>query len=114
MKNQIIRPLDSREKEIINKLLEKEFGEREIVRKQLSETNVIESSDGTGTLIFDVGKSGKPPHWIPVEAECKDIDGVPIHVLLHMRENMIYELEIYKEDSTPIIRKPTADQLELI
>jgi hypothetical protein len=39
---------------------------------------------------------------IPVEAEAEDIDGVTFHVLLHVVDGYINELEIYRNDSLPV------------
>jgi len=40
---------------------------------------------------------------IPAEAEFRDTDGVLIHILLHVIDGKVNELEIYKEDGSPII-----------
>jgi hypothetical protein len=50
-------------------------------------------------------------HYIPVEASAKDIDGITLHVLLHIRGGQLYELEYVKEGLAPLLQKPTADDL---
>jgi hypothetical protein len=39
---------------------------------------------------------------IPVEAELEDGDGVTIHLLLHVLEGYLNELEVYRDDSAPV------------
>ena len=52
------------------------------------------------------GRSGRPltavVQRVPVEAEAEDIDGVTVHVLLHVIDGYIDELEIYRDDSAPL------------
>ena len=50
----------------------------------------------------------------PVEAEVVDSDGVLIHVLLHVLEGFLDELEIYREDSEHLVKAIRADDLEVI
>jgi hypothetical protein len=38
---------------------------------------------------------------IPVEAEIDDADGVTIHILLHVVDGYIDELEFYRDDGSP-------------
>jgi len=40
---------------------------------------------------------------IPVEATYTDDDGVGVHVLIHVINGLLDELEIYREDSEPIL-----------
>jgi len=35
---------------------------------------------------------------VPVEAELEDVDGVTIHVLLHVVQGFLNELEVFRED----------------
>jgi hypothetical protein len=51
---------------------------------------------------------------IPVEAELKDADGVTIHVLLHVLDGLLNELEVYRDDSGPIQRQISPEELDLI
>lgn len=39
---------------------------------------------------------------VPVEAEIPDNDGINVRVLLHVVDGLLAELEIYKDDLTPI------------
>jgi hypothetical protein len=51
---------------------------------------------------------------IPIEAEGKDIDGVKIHILLHVVDGFMDELEIFREDPEPIRELPPPETFELI
>ena len=51
---------------------------------------------------------------IPVEASGKDQDGVQIHVLLHVLDGAAKELEIYKDDGSPILRMPNPREMQLL
>jgi hypothetical protein len=44
---------------------------------------------------------------IPVEASYPDADGVIVHVLLHIIEGRLDELEVYREDSGRVLVPPT-------
>lgn len=50
---------------------------------------------------------------IPVEAELPDNDGVSIHVLLHVVNGLLAELEIYKDDLSPIQESLCAEKIRL-
>lgn len=39
---------------------------------------------------------------VPAEGEYQDLDGVTVHVLLHIVEGVVKELELYKEDGTTV------------
>ena len=51
---------------------------------------------------------------IPVEAELEDTDGVTIHLLLHVVNGLMHELEIYKDDSSPVRRSISPDDLRFM
>lgn len=41
---------------------------------------------------------------IPVEAEYRNVDGMPVHVLLHDVNGYLHDLEVDGEDSQPVKR----------
>jgi hypothetical protein len=51
---------------------------------------------------------------VPVEAERPDDDGVVIHVLLHVVDGFLNELEIYRDDSKSVRRAVTPEDLNLV
>jgi hypothetical protein len=57
--------------------------------------------------------SASVTHPVPVEAEGQDLDGTRIHFLLHVRDGVLKELEIYREDGQQIQRLPNADSLSV-
>ncbi len=52
-------------------------------------------------------------HRVPVEAEYDDEDSVIVHVLLHVVEGRIAELEFYKDDGSAILRRPAPADLRV-
>lgn len=75
------------------------------LRQQLS-TTLGSTLDENGSL--RLAASGGPlahmVRLIPVEAEFADLDGVIVHVLLHVVNGRLHELEIYREDSGEVLR----------
>lgn len=51
---------------------------------------------------------------IPVEAEFPDNDGISVRVLLHVVNGFLSELEIYKDDLTPIQSSLQPSRLRLV
>jgi hypothetical protein len=51
---------------------------------------------------------------VPVEAELVDEDGVIVHVLLHVVDGFLNELEVYREDSAPVRRVIRPEELRLL
>jgi hypothetical protein len=49
-----------------------------------------------------------------VEAEAEDVDGVPIHLLLHVVDGMARELELFREDGKTVQRQPSPQDLRLL
>jgi hypothetical protein len=47
----------------------------------------------------------------PHGGKCKDIDSIHIHVLLHVVDGFMNELEIYKDDSSRVQKVPPAEDL---
>ncbi len=76
----------------------------------------VRSLDANGSFAF-VRVEGRPAEVvrrIPVEAETEDEDGTTIHVLVHVLDGRLNELEIYREDSGPVTRRPAPDSLRLV
>jgi hypothetical protein len=64
----------------------------------------VSSIDAEGSLALSA--PGGPPApvvpRIPVEAELEDEDGTTVHILLHVIDGRLNELEIYRDDSGAI------------
>ena len=97
---------------MIEKLLASEFPGRDELRLQLDSITAVEIDDD-GSLSLQ-GGSASPSSlkylW-PPEGECRDEDGVMIHVLLHVKSGTLHELEVFKDDSSNVCRRPTAESL---
>jgi hypothetical protein len=76
----------------------------------------VREIDDNGSLEF--APSDKTPadvaRRIPVEAELNDSDDVTIHVLLHVVEGLLKELEVYRDDSGRVQRVLAPEDLRLM
>ena len=114
-----MRPLSKYEKSILDVLLTRiDFPGRIAIRQQVSNAQV-EEIDADGSLRFlvsaDSQRIAPVKTRIPVEAEFIDIDGVHGHVLLHVSdEGRIEELELYKDDLSPVKARPQPENLDVM
>ena len=107
--NSSVRPLKIRERELLEKLLEPEFPGRDELRRQLDSVTAKEIlEDGTCALQCRPCLPAPVKRGVPTEGECPDADGVTIHVLLHVKDGFMSELEILKFGSSKILNPPTA------
>lgn len=109
------RKLTDEETRLIDRLLEEDFPGRDAILQQIRSSRVKEWDDRNGSLQFDVGPSplALTTSRIPVEGEFEDVDGVTIHILLHVVNGHVKDLEVYKDDSSEVIKLPKAEQLRL-
>jgi len=109
------RPLTENERAILDVLLQVPFAGRDEVRQQLEDC-LVKRIDGEGSLEFIVTKDVRAPVTtrIPVEGEMVDEDGIPVRLLLHVVEDTVRELEIYKGDGSPLIKTLTPSGLRLV
>jgi hypothetical protein len=72
-------------------------------------TTLVTRLDEDGSLRLDPGDTipAAVKRRIPVEASYPDADGVIVHVLLHIIEGRLDELEVYREDSGRVLVPPT-------
>jgi hypothetical protein len=94
------RPLHDEEKHVLNSLFSVDFPGRDALVEQAS-TAPVRQIDENGSLQFASvsGPRAQLVRRIPVEAEVEDADSVTVHVLLHVLEGALSELEIFREDS---------------
>lgn len=112
---QEFRDPSDQEVELIRKLLAADFPGKTEVMKQLQSCRV-RRIDSEGSLEIRPSAAAGPAvitKRIPVEANAPDDDGVDVNVLLHVVDGFVTELEIYKNDGTPIRRMPRADDLNV-
>lgn len=108
------RPPTEAETAWLHRLLTAEFTGRDEIAKQLHELQV-RVIDDDGSLELKPTKDAPVAtvkQSIPVEAEGRDEDGVPVYLLLFVENGYIKELEIYKADGSPIRRMPSASEFE--
>lgn len=114
MKLSEVRALTSYEKRLINRLLEEEFPGRDAILEQIKSSQARQI-DAHGCLEFRVGTDlpAVTRFRVPVEGEFEDVDGVTIHILLHIVDEKAKTLEIFKEDLSEVIRLPEPEHLRL-
>jgi hypothetical protein len=109
------RAMTSAGQDVLATLLRAEFRGRDALRQQVASAtaHVIEDD---GSLAFSVidGARADIVRRVPVEAELEDVDGVTIHVLLHVADGMLDELEIFREDSRRVQRPTVPTEFRVI
>lgn len=106
------RPLNTNEMELLTKLLDHDFPGRDALRRQLSSvTGRRIDENGSIELRTAENERAEVQSASPTEGTCADIDGVPIAVMLHVKEGKLRLLEIFKEDGSEIQRPPKAEAL---
>jgi hypothetical protein len=106
------RALNTEEMQVLKRLLDHEFPGRDELREQLgSVVGRTIDEDGGLSLRCDAGSPAPVLCRVPTEGKCADLDAVQIHVLLHVVDGFMNELEIYKEDSSTVQRYPAAENL---
>ena len=111
-----MRPLAAGERAVLDKLLSESFPGRDALAEQARDVRVRSiDADGSLALMPDPGVCpADVVRRIPVEAEAEDLDGVAIHVLLHVVDGYMKELEVYREDSSRVVRPITPDALSTV
>jgi hypothetical protein len=108
------RPSDL-ERQLLNILLSPDFPGKMALTEQAM-TPSVRKIDDNGSLAFAPSEVRRASviRRIPVEAELDDQDSVTIHVLLHVVDGLLNELEVYRDDSGRIRRALTPDDLRLM
>jgi hypothetical protein len=101
---------------LVEFLLDAPFLGRDQLRRQMASANAVgECPDGCLTIMFRVDRSlaPTPPDavTVPVEAEGRDADGMPILVALHAADGYLQELEIVRFDGDAPRSFPRPDSL---
>lgn len=113
MKDQF-RLLTDYELRLIDRLLSESFPARDAIRAQVVDS-LAKEIDSDGSLEIRVSDKSPPvvsKFRVPVEGWFEDEDGIHIHVLLHVVNGRLNELEIYKDDGR-IIKMPDPEQLAI-
>lgn len=108
------RPLTDHERGVLEKLLEPAFPGRDELLDQMNSVTA-QKIDDDGSLVLQCGPSRPAPVKcrVPTEGECVDTDGIAIHVLLHVVDGMMSELEVFKDDSSRVRNLPAPRELML-
>jgi len=111
------RPLNDGERELLARMLVAEFPGIVEVRAQIAASSILRC-DVVGGVVFTFGVADDAVRVevsgpVPVEAEGVDEDGMGIHILLHVEDGKVRELEIYREDGLPIRHVPLADSVRV-
>lgn len=117
MKNNIestFRKLNESELDLLVFLLSQDFPGRDILKEQLKTCKVM-TIDKEGGLKFDIKSDSTAPviRRVPIEAEMLDADGIKVHILLHVINGKLSELEFYKDDGSEIINEVLISNLKL-
>lgn len=107
------RELSSKEKDLVEKLVEAAAYERDQLRTQLNHIKGKQIGDD-GTLQLQC-LGGQPGSYTPVaEGVFKDADGADVAVILHLGEGgFMSMLEIIKYDGSQIVDPPSAENLSI-
>ena len=112
----IYRPLTEWEQQIILRLLqESPFAGRDDLLVQLEHV-VGQPIDEDGSLSLKCSSALKAvvKQRVPVEGEVPDMDGMVIHYLLHVVDGKMNELEVYKDDSSKVLRQAEPEDLKVM
>lgn len=114
-KSTVFREMTTQERRVLERLLSSDFPGREVLDRQIRDA-LVRQIDDEGSLEFSVRSHDRAEvsKRIPTEAEFEDADGVTAHILLHVVDGKCNELEIYKDDSTPITIRPEPENLRLV
>jgi hypothetical protein len=114
-REQEFRPLSDQERQLLAALLSAEFTGKSALAEQVKMASV-RAIDDNGSLEFAPtdGTPAQVDRRIPVEAEIDDSDGVTIHVLLHVVDGIVKELEVYRDDSGRVQRALAPGELRLL
>ena len=109
------RELTSAERKVIERLLQERFDGRNELLCQLDGAQV-RAIDPNGSLSFRINgpTTAKVRTRVPVEAAAPDVDGASVHVLLHVVDGRMTELEVYREDLRPVLQFPAASKLTVM
>jgi hypothetical protein len=116
--NEPYRLPDKVELAVINKLLEKGFPRRDDLLAQLKDL-MVKTIDSEGSLSLKVNPPVAPmqlrgrtvAEGYYSDEEVSSSEGPQVHVLLHVLDNRLVELEIYKDDGSAIKKPPLAGNL---
>ena len=110
------RALSDLERSVLKRLLSADFPGRADLSGQIAGA-LVQPLDPEGSFSIRPAPGSRKAEVlrrVPVEAEYDDADGVTVHVLLHVLDGYLNELEIYREDSGPLRATVMPDEFRLV
>jgi hypothetical protein len=108
------RLLNDYETMILSRLLQCEFEGRDSIASQLRSARARPIDDsGSIEIMANLGPAADVATRVPVEAQCLDVDGVPISIMLFVANGFINELEFSKADGSAIKKMPDPEALDV-
>ena len=110
------RPLSDWERRILLKLLQAApFAGRDDLLLQVEKATARSiDEDGSISLKSSPTPKASVTARIPVEGEAQDTDGMVIHYLLHVVDGTMSELEVYKDDSSRVLRQVDPEEVTVM
>jgi hypothetical protein len=113
MKNPELRPLSDADRELLRKLFKIDFAGRSELLQQIP-TLLTKTIDENGSLLFQVPSSILSPAKTGPVVEARYADAntgednpAHVNILLHVKDGKLSMLEIFKDDSSRILKKPS-------
>ena len=111
----ITRRPNSLERRLIQTLLSESFPGRDELAIQASTASVKPGDDESILFVVDASLPPAPVLYrVPVDGSAEDVDGVPIHFLLHVVNGRLTEIDVHREDGKLIRRMPNPESLRLV
>lgn len=101
------------ERRLFDRLMDCECKGRDSLRVQLSNCCVRTYAKNGCLEINTESPWADVDARVPVEGTVKDADGFVIYYLLHVVNGKACTLEIYKEDGSPLSRRPDIESIEV-
>ena len=108
-------PLDVESVGILTALVAEPFPGRDEIALQLAVAR-SRRIDDHGCLALSARDAPRATvlRRIPIEAEADDLDGMTIHILLHVIDGYIDELELYREDGRAFLAPVRSEAIRIV
>lgn len=110
----ISRRLSVDEKGLLQRLLAMRSEEYQELEDLHLDQSLVTEIDSYGSLKFIGREQGGIQVKLPVEAQFQDQDGMWVHAILFKKGTAIDELEIYKDDGSPMQRRPSQGEWDIL
>ena len=110
------RPLAGDERSVLLRLLSAEFaGKKQLLEQATGASARTLDDDGSIALLPRAGTAvARVERRVPVEAYSDEAAGPHVHVLLHVVDGFLNELEFYRDDGAPVQHPIRPDTLHLL